>query len=63
MNASRQNKAQERYKKLSNELVSVKSKIENRIARNADQSEIDALNVEAARLTDLITEIIMSDSF
>lgn len=63
MNAARQNKAQERYKKLSNELVTVRSKIETRIARNAEQSEIDELNAEVVRLTDLITEIIMSDSF
>jgi uncharacterized protein (DUF342 family) len=63
MNASRQNKAQERYKKLSSELVSVRSKIETRKARSADQSEIDELNAEETRLTQLITEIIMSDSF
>lgn len=63
MNAARQNKAQERYKKLSTELVSIRSKLETRKARSADQSEIDALQLEEARLTDLITDIIMSDSF
>lgn len=63
MNTASQNKLQERYKKLSNELASARSKLDTKKARNADQTEIDALDAEIVRLTTLITEIIMSDNF